>query len=95
MDEIKSQRLRSQKVPIGIEIDDIGNLEDLLRVVWIDEECQNLKIVNGSGELTTNIRQKKMSDFLPAFRYPLCDKYCKGEHFFNKQVECCESVRLE
>ena len=27
----------------GIDIDDIGNLEDLLRIVFIHEECGNLK----------------------------------------------------
>ena len=47
--EIKSRRLRTQKV-VGTEKDDIGNLEDLLRVV--NEECGNLKVVIGGGELT-------------------------------------------
>ena len=42
--EIKSRRLRSQKV-VGTEKVDIGNLEDLLRVVFIDEECGNHKVV--------------------------------------------------
>ena len=28
----------------GIDIDDIGNLEDLLRIVFIHEECGNLKV---------------------------------------------------
>ena len=62
--EIKSRRLCSQKVVTGIKIDDTGNLEDLLRVVFIDEECGNLKVVNDGGELTRNIKQKKKSDFL-------------------------------
>ena len=43
--KIKLPRLRSQKVVIDIDIDDIGNLEDLLRVVFIDEDCGNLKVV--------------------------------------------------
>ena len=55
MHEIKSRRLRSQKAVIGIKIDDTGNLENLLRVVFIDEECGNLKVVNDGGELTRNI----------------------------------------
>ena len=59
--EIKSRRLRSQKV-------DIGNLEDLLRVVFNDEECGNLKVV--LAILTIN--QKKKSDVL-------CDKCAAGE----------------
>ena len=43
--EIKSWRLRSQNVFIDIDIDDVRNLEDLLRVVLIDEEFGNLKVV--------------------------------------------------
>ena len=43
--KIKSRRLRSQKVFTGIDIDDIGNLENLLGVVFIDEGCGNLKVV--------------------------------------------------
>ena len=64
MYEIKSRRLCSQKVVTGIKIDDTANLEDLLRVVFIDEECGNLKVLNDGGELTRNINQKKKSDFL-------------------------------
>ena len=48
----------------GIDIDDIGNLEDLPRLAFIDEECENLIKVNDGGELTTNINQKKKSDVL-------------------------------
>ena len=42
-----------------MDIDDIGNLEDSPRLVFIDEECGNLIVVNDSGELTENISQKK------------------------------------
>ena len=45
MHEIKSRGLRSEKAVIGIDIDDIGNLEELLRIVFINEECWNFKIV--------------------------------------------------
>ena len=45
-----------------VDIDDIGNLEDLPRFVFIDEECWNLKVVINGGELTRNINQKKKSD---------------------------------
>ena len=37
-----------------IDKDDIGNLEDLPRFVFIDEECRNLKIVTDGGEFTRN-----------------------------------------
>ena len=46
-----------------IDIDDIGNLEDSPRLVFINEECGNLIVVNDDGELTRNISQKK-SDIL-------------------------------
>ena len=44
----------------GIDIDDIGNLEDLLRIVFIHEECSgNLKVFVGGGELTRHINKTK------------------------------------
>ena len=57
-------RLHSQKVIIveekqdGVDIDDIGNLKDLLRVVFINEEYGNLKRVIDGGELARNISQR-------------------------------------
>ena len=45
----------------GIDIDDIGNLEDSPRFVLIDEECENLIAVNDGGELTRSKNQKKKS----------------------------------
>ena len=47
-----------------IDIDIIWNLEDSPRLVFIDEECGNLVVVNDGGELTRNINQKKKSDVL-------------------------------
>ena len=53
MYEIKSRRLRSLKVVVvdekldGFDTDDIGNLEDLQEVAFIDEECGNIVIRNG------------------------------------------------
>ena len=41
--------------------DDIGNLQDLLRIVFIHEECENLKVFADGGELTgilTNSRSQ-------------------------------------
>ena len=46
----------------GIDTDDIGNLEDSPRFVFIDEECENLIVVNDGGELAENISQKKKFD---------------------------------
>ena len=45
---------------VGTEKDDIGNLEDLLGVVPIDEECGNLKVVIE----TISINQNKKSAVL-------------------------------
>ena len=42
------------------DIDDVGNLEDLLRIVIIHEKCGNLKVFVDGGELTRNINKKKM-----------------------------------
>ena len=34
-----------------LNIDDIGNFQDSPRLVFTDEECGNLKVVNDGGEL--------------------------------------------
>ena len=57
----------------GIDIDDIGNLENLLRIMFIHEEYGNLKVFVGGGELTRNINKKKKPDILQAYTCPLCD----------------------
>ena len=59
----------------GIDIDDMGNLEDLLGIVFIHEECGNLKVFVDGGELTRNINEKKKPDILQAYRCPLFEKY--------------------
>ena len=45
-----------------VDIDDIGNLENLRKFVFTDKECGNLKEVNYGGEPTRNINQKKKLD---------------------------------
>ena len=44
-----------------IDIDDIENLEDSPRLVFINEECGNLVVVNDGGELTKNISRKQQT----------------------------------
>ena len=44
-----------------MDINDIGNLQDSPRFVFIDEECENLIVVNDGWKLTRNINQKKRS----------------------------------
>ena len=57
-----------------IDIDDIRNLENLSRPVFIEEECGNLKVVVDGGELTRNIKKKKKPRGLKAYKCPLLDK---------------------
>ena len=41
----------------GIDIDGTGNLEDLLRIVFIHEKCGHLKVFVDGGDLTGNINK--------------------------------------
>ena len=47
-----------------IYIDDIGNLQDSPGLVFIDEECENLTVVNDGEKLPRNINQKKKLEVL-------------------------------
>ena len=67
------------------------NLEDLLRIVFIREECGNLKGFLDDRELTKNINEKKKSGVLQACRCPVSDN-CFRREYSNKHVEYCESV---
>ena len=60
---------------IIIDVNGIGNLMDLPRLMFIDEECGNLKLVLDGGELARSISRRKKSDVLQAHRSPLCDKW--------------------
>ena len=70
----------------GIDIDDIGNLEDLLRIVFIHEECGNLKVFVDGGELTGNINKQKKPGVLQAHSCPLCDKCYRKESIYSIQM---------
>ena len=48
-----------EKAVDGIDVNEIGNLEDSSRFVFIHEECENLVVLNDGGEYTKNINQKK------------------------------------
>ena len=56
-----------------INRDDIGNLEDSPRLLFIDGECGDLIVVNDGGEHTGNISQKKVRCFTIAYKCPLSD----------------------
>ena len=78
--KIKSRRLRSQKI-VGTQKVDIGSWEDLLRAVFIDEECRNLKVVIAGGELTRNSNHQTKE-----VRHFTWQMHCR--------VEYCESIGL-
>ena len=75
------------RIADGVDIDDIGKIEELPRLLFIDEECGNRKVFVDGGQLTRNINKKEKSVVLPAYRCPLCDKCCGRECFFINHVE--------
>ena len=77
----------------GIDIDEIVNLEELLRIVSIHKEWGNLILFANSGEITGNIYKLKKPGVLQAYRCPLCYKCYRKKYFFDTNVEYCESVR--
>ena len=74
----------------GIDIYNIGNLEYSRRLVFINEECENLIVVNDGGELTKNINQNKKSEVL---QWPIDVHYLTnavGERIFS--ITMCNIV---
>ena len=65
-------------------------LGTLLRIVFVHEECWDLKVYVGGGR---HINEKKKRGVLQTYRYPLCDKCFMREYFCGKNVEYCESVK--
>ena len=45
----------------------IGNLVDLPRLIFIDEECGKLKVTVYGGELIRNNNRKKRSEVLQSY----------------------------
>ena len=58
----------------GICIADTEKLENLPRLVFIDNECGNANVVVDGRELTRNIMKKRISIVLKAYRSPLSGK---------------------
>ena len=67
-----------------IDINAIGNLEDLLRIVFIHQEYGNLKAFIDGGDLNRIINKKKKPGVLQIYRCSLCDKCFMPEYFCNK-----------
>ena len=58
----------------GICIADTEKLENLPKLVFIDNECGSANVVVDGRELTRNITKKRISIVLKAYRSPLCGK---------------------
>ena len=52
----------------GIDIDGIGNLVNLPRLMFIDEECENHKLAVDGGEFSRKNNSKKRSEVIQAYR---------------------------
>ena len=61
-EDIPSKNIAVEEEPDSIDIDDIGNLDDLPKLAFINEECGNLT------EFTKNINKKKKSDISQIYR---------------------------
>ena len=61
-------------------------------MLFIKEECGNLKVFVDGGELIRNINDRKRPDVLQVYVCPICNKYHRLVCFFNKHVEFCESL---
>ena len=70
-----------------IDIDDIGNLKDLFRLLFIGVDCGNIIVVDDVRELTRSINQKKVKRFTVAYKSLLSDKFCRQEYLSSKNVE--------
>ena len=65
----------------GIDIDDIGNLEDLLRIVFI-RECGNLKVFIDGGELPEILTKRRSQTFyklMSTLYLPICSNSYKND----------------
>ena len=52
-----------KKELVGIDIEDIGNLEDLLKIVFIHEECGYLKVFVDDGEPIRILTKRRSQAF--------------------------------
>ena len=58
----------------GIDVDDSGNLEDLPRLVFVDEQCASIKAVVHSVELIISINKNEKQEVSQAYRCLLPDE---------------------
>ena len=67
----------------GIDINDIGNLEDSPSFVLIDEECENVKVVNDGEEVTRNFNQKKSEGKWTNLAQSIKKIFCSKQTFYT------------
>ena len=75
----KEDNASNKVVIVEEELDCIGNLEDLPRVVFFNEGCWNIKVAVDVGEFTTNVNKKRKPDVVQTYRCPL-STYAIGEN---------------
>ena len=52
---------------IGIDIDDIGYIENLLKLVFIVKKCENLKaVINGGVLLEISTKRRRQTFYKPS-----------------------------
>ena len=70
--------MRSQKVAIGIHIDTIEKLQNLLREVFIDEECGNLKVDIDGESLLVILTKRRQMLYMPIDDHSVTNAVGKG-----------------
>ena len=70
-----------------ININDIVNLEDSPRLMFIDEECGDLIVANDGGERLEIITKRRIQTFTIAYRCQISYKCCRREHLFSNHVK--------
>ena len=69
------------------------NVEDLPKLIFIDEKSGNMRIVAHEGGNTEKTKSDTKSGEFPTYRCSFCGKCYKRELFYEKLVEYCEIDR--
>ena len=69
------------------------NVEDLPKLIFIDEKSGNMRVAVYEGGSTEKARRDTMSGELAVYRCSLCGKCYKSELLYEKHVEYCEIDR--
>ena len=66
------------------------NLDKLLGIVLINEECENPKVALMVENLLEILPKRRNHTF---YKHVHSATSCRGKYFFKKRLEHCESVR--